>query len=94
MDNFAARVGTFFYLMATGFIILFIASDASAAAKVLERADYNLLFWGVVLFVVGFFLRRRAEPPPAADRFRTIRRYRENQKKKKEEKAKAQQQRK
>jgi hypothetical protein len=94
MSDFIARIGTFFYLMGAGSIILFIASDVTAATVAGNRTDYGLLFIGVVLISFGFLFRKRAAPPPAAERFRTIRRYRENQKKKKEEKAKAQQQKK
>ena len=94
MSEFIARIGTFLYLMGTGFIILFIASDVTASAVAGNRTDYGLLFIGVLLFSFGFLFRRRAPPPPAAERFRVIRKYRENQKKKKEEKAKAQQQKK
>jgi hypothetical protein len=94
MTEFTARVGTFLYLMGAGFIILFIASDVTAATVAGRRTDYGLLFIGVLLFSVGLLFRRRAPPPPAAERFRIIRKYRENQKKKLEEKAKAQQQKK
>lgn len=94
MDEFIARVGTFFYLMGTGCIILFIASDASSSVSTEVKTDYNLLFLGVVLITLGFIFRRRAAPPPAADRFKTLRKIRENQNKKKEEKSKAQQQKK
>jgi len=94
MPEFIARVGTFFYLMGIGFVILFIASDVTAATVAGSRTDYGLLFIGVLLFSFGFLFRRHAPPPPAADRFRVFRKYRENQKKKNEDKAKAQQQKK
>lgn len=94
MSDFIARVGTFFYLMAIGMMVLFFASDASSAHSADIKTNYNLFFISLILFVVGFLFRKRAAPPPAADRFRIIRRYRENQKAKAEEKAKAQQQKK
>ena len=93
MKEFIPRIGTFFYLMGTGCIILFIASDAHAAISA-DRTDYNLLFLSILFLAFGFFFRKRAAPPEAADRFRMIRRYRENKKKKQEEKAKAGQQKK
>jgi hypothetical protein len=94
MDEFIARVGTFFYLMGTGCVILFIASDASSQVSATVNTDYNLLFFGVVLVVLGYIFRKRAAPPPAAERFKTWHKWQANRKSKKEEKAKAQQKKK
>ena len=90
MDDFIARIGTFFYLIGISLLVLFIASDAPSSNK----TEYDFFFIALILFIIGFIFRKRAAPPPAADRFRIIRRYRENQKAKAEEKAKAQQQKK
>ncbi len=89
MDELIARMGTFFYLIGAGLIILFIASDASAGVTTAVKTDYNLLFLGVLSLSIGFVFRKKAAPPPAAERFKAIRNFRANQKKKKEERAKA-----
>ena len=88
MDDLIARIGTFFYMIAIGLVILFFASESA------NKTDYDYFFIALILLIVGFLFRKRAAPPPAADRFRMIRRYRENQKAKADEKAKAQQQKK
>jgi hypothetical protein len=93
MKDFIARVGTFFYLMGIGFVILFIASDASSNLPAV-RADYSLLCGGVLLFMVGFLFRKTAAPSEAADRFRSIRKIQERREAAKKEKARAQPQKK
>jgi len=93
MNEFIPRIGTFLFLLGTGFILLFIASDAHAAISA-ERTNYNFLFLGVLMLSFGFLFRRRAAPPQAADRFRIWKRWRENKNKKTEDKAKTGQQKK
>lgn len=93
MKDFIARVGTFFFLMGAGLVVLFIASDATA--RISDAAvEYTLLCGAVTLFLVGFLFRRTASPPQAADRFRTIRKIQERRETAKKEKVKAQQQKK
>jgi len=94
MKDFLARVGTFFFLMGIGLVILFIASDASAPTSIEGRAQYELLCGGVLLFMVGFLFRKTAAPPQAADRFHSIRKIQERRAAAKKEKAKAQLQKK
>ena len=94
MDDFIARIGTFFYIIAIGMMVLFFASDAANAHNAGIATDYDYFFLSLILFVVGFLFRKRAAPPLAADRFRMIRKMREDKKKREEEKAKAQQQKK
>ncbi len=84
MDDFIARVGTFFYLVGITLIALFIASDASSAHAVGVKTNYDYFFIALMLFIIGFFFRKRAAPPPAADRFRSLRKWQDDQKKKKE----------
>ena len=93
MKDFIARVGTFFYLMGIGLVILFIASDASSNLTAV-RADYGLLCGGVLLFMIGFLFRKTAAPPEAAQRFRFIRRIQDRQEAAKKEKVRAQTQKK
>jgi hypothetical protein len=76
------RIGTFFLLMGSGLIILFIASDTAG------KANFDYFFYGVIGLVIGFFLRRKAPAPPPSNRFSGLRKMRENAKKRKEEKAK------
>lgn len=67
------KVGTFF--MVIGVIILVLFAVAS-------RADIDgttgLLFWGLLIFILGFFLWRRfpAPPPEPSNRFRILKRGR------------------
>jgi len=89
MKDFLARVGTFFFLMGIGLVILFIASDASAPTSVEGRAQYELLCGGVLLFMLGFLFRRTATPPEAADRFRSIRKIKAQREAARKEKEKA-----
>ena len=90
MKDFIARVGTFFFLLGIGLIMLFVASDASADI-IAKRTDYSLLCGGILLFMVGFLFRRTARPPEAADRFRYIRRIQDRREAAKKEKARPQQ---
>jgi len=94
MSDFIARVGTFFYLVAVTFFVLFVASDSEAVRAAGEKANYDFFFVALILAIAGFFFRKRAAPPPAADRFRMIRKWRDDQKAKREEKNKILQQKK
>jgi hypothetical protein len=94
MKDFIARVGTFFLLLGVGFVLLFVASDASTNITTTARTDYNLLCGGVMLLSVGFLFRRTAAPPQAADRFKFIKKIQAQREAAKKEKAKAQQQKK
>jgi hypothetical protein len=94
MDDFIGRIGTFFYMIGIGLMLLFIASDAANKFNTKPTTDYNYLFFSVLLLSAGYLFRKRAAPPPAADRFKTLNKWRENAKKKKEEQAKAKQQKK
>ena len=93
MKDFIARVGTFFFMMGIGLIILFVASDASTAYTT-KPTNYTLLCAAVTLFMVGFLFRRTATPPEAADRFRSIRRIQERREAAKKDKSKDQQEKK
>ncbi len=90
MKDFIARVGTFFFLMGIGLLILFIASDASAALHPKTGTQYELLCGSVLLFAVGFLFRRTAAPPQAAERFKAIRKIQERREAAKKEKAQGQ----
>lgn len=90
MKDFLARVGTFFFLIGIGLVMLFIASDASVDFSD-KPTNYSFLCGGVLLFMVGFLFRRTAAPPQAADRFRSVRKIQERREAAKKEKARPQQ---
>jgi len=80
-DAFVPRIGTFLILLGIFAFILFLASDFS------NQTDFDWLFAGVLLFLIGIVLRRRASPPPSSGRFSGVRKWREDAKKRKQEKA-------
>jgi membrane-bound metal-dependent hydrolase YbcI (DUF457 family) len=65
-----ARIGTFFLLIGTGLVLLFFFSDVA------RSANLSLLFYGVLLFVLGVLFRIRGyqKPEPNESRFRVLRR--------------------
>jgi len=67
------KVGTFF--MVIGLIILGLFAVASRADV---EGTSGLLFWGLLTFILGFFLWRRfpAPPPEPSNRFRILKRGR------------------
>jgi len=67
------KVGTFF--MVVGVIILLLYA-VSTRANV--EGTSGLLFWGLMIFLLGFFLWRRfpAPPPGPSNRFRILKRGR------------------
>ncbi len=79
-DPVVVRVGTFFYVIGGGILILFIASDLA------KQADFDYFFWAVLLIAIGWVFRRKKAPPPSAGRFSYIRSFRENARKRREEK--------
>jgi hypothetical protein len=93
MKDFLARIGTFFFLIGIGLLLLFVASDASSDITA-KSTDYSWLCGSVILIALGFLFRRSAAPPEAADRFRTVHKIQERREAAKKEKAKSQQQKK
>jgi flagellar biosynthesis component FlhA len=79
-NEFLIRMGTFFYLIGFGLIILFVASFTSSVP------DFIYFFLGLISLFIGWRLSRRKTPPPPSGRFATWRKWREGSKKKKEEK--------
>ena len=80
-NDFVVRIGTFLIILGIFAFIFFLASDFS------NQTDFDWLFAGVVLFLIGFVFRRKAPPPPPSGRFSGIRKWRENAKKRKQERA-------
>lgn len=79
--DFVPRIGTFLMLLGIFAFIFFLASDFS------NQTDFDWLFAGVVLFLIGLVFRRRAPPPPPSGRFGGVRKWREDAKKRKQAKA-------
>jgi len=80
MEEFMLRIGTFFFVIGTGIFILFIASDYAG------RANFDYLFWAVLVITVGISIRSRKPPPPPSGRFSFLKKMRERSKKKEESK--------
>ena len=76
------RIGTFLLVLGVFFFIFFLVSDFA------KQPDFDWLFLGTLLVIIGFGFRRRAAPPPPANRFSRIRKMREDAKKRRGEKAK------
>jgi len=82
-DDLVPRIGTFLMLLGIFAFIFFLASDFS------NQTDFDWLFAGVLLFLIGFVFRRRAPAPPPSGRFSGVRKWREDAKKRKQDKKKA-----
>jgi len=82
MDQFVARLGTFFILLGIFFLIMFIASDAA------KQPNFDFLLWGLVGLGFGLVFRRRASPPQPSGRFGWYKNLREKSKQRKENKGK------
>ncbi len=84
-DPVIVRMGTFFFVIGVGILILFIASDLA------DQADFDYFFMAVLLIAIGWVFRRKKAPPPSAGRFAYLKNMRENARKKREEKLTAKQ---
>jgi len=71
MNDIGPRIGTFFYLMAAGLMVLFLASDLN------ETPVFDLCFGSLILGAIGWTLRKRAARPESSGRFRIIRAWRD-----------------
>ena len=75
MEDFILRIGTYFLVVGIGIFILFVATDFA------DQADFDYLFWAVLLIAVGLLIRRRKPPPPPSGRFAYLKKMREGKKK-------------
>ena len=73
-----ARIGTFFIVIGTGSILLFIISDIA------EKIAFNYLFIGLLFLGIGFFFRRKVEKPDSSGRFEWWNKMRKKDKQTKE----------
>ena len=69
-EDILARVGTFFIVIASGFIVMFVVSDLA------EKVYFDYFFIGVLLGGVGIYMRRTAPTPPASGRFESYQKWR------------------
>ena len=81
MKELTARIGTFFYFLGIGSLIIFAASEMA------KKPAIGWLAGSLALFIIGWLFRRRVAPPPPSGRFSLVRRARERRKQKQEEKA-------
>jgi hypothetical protein len=70
VNEFVVRIGTFFILVGTGLLILFVASDYAGSA------NFDYLFWAALSVTLGILLRRRKSPAPSSGRFASLRKFR------------------
>lgn len=82
MDEFIARIGTFFLLLGTFAFILFLASDWA------NQTDFDLLFLAMIGIVAGWLMQRRRPRPPSSGRFGFFRRLRGDSDQKRGDKSK------
>ncbi|MEJ5240264.1 MAG: hypothetical protein WHS87_03615 [Anaerolineales bacterium] len=85
MEDFLYRVGVYFFLLAVGFFLLFVASDWSGVT------NFDYFCTSLLLFGIGwYFMRRGAPPPPQSGRFATLRRWRQAWRERRQKKAEGQ----
>lgn len=82
MNEFVARLGTFFILLGLFFMIMFIASDAA------RQPNFDYLLLGLVGLGIGMVFRRRASPPPPSGRFGWYKKLLERSKQRRDNKGK------
>ncbi|MEJ5225739.1 MAG: hypothetical protein WHV44_14875, partial [Anaerolineales bacterium] len=56
--DFIARMGTFFLLLGTFLLVLFVASDVG------KQANFFYFILSIPLLFAGWYFRRAAAPPP------------------------------
>jgi hypothetical protein len=79
MNEFIARIGTFFLLIGTFLFILFLASDFA------HQTDFDYFFLSLMAIVAGWMLQKKRAARPPSGRFGYIRKMREDAKKRQEE---------
>lgn len=76
------RVSTFFFLIGSGALVLFILSALGS------RIDPLFLLVALIGLSLGFAFRKKKETPPPSKRFESLRRMNEQSRKRREEKEK------
>jgi hypothetical protein len=65
-DPLIVRIGTFFVVIGSGVLLLFVMSDIAG------KTQFDYLFISMLLIGFGWMLRRKKAPPPPAGRFSGI----------------------
>ncbi len=83
MDDLLYRVGTFFFLIGGGALVLFILEALGS------KIDLLFLLISLIALSLGFAFRRRSAPaPPTSTRFASLRRMNEQNRTRREEREK------
>jgi hypothetical protein len=79
MNDFIARIGTFFFLLGFVLFVLFLASDMA------ERPQFDYFCLSMLAIGLGWMLSRRRAPPPSAGRFSWVKQTRERMRRRRQE---------
>jgi hypothetical protein len=77
--GFLSRIGTFFYLIGIGLMILFISSAFS------RETNFSYFLWAAAFLYCGYLFQRR-NPEQKSERFKTFRKVRDINRQRREEK--------
>ncbi len=69
-QEFFMRIGSFFILMASVFVVMFIVSDVAG------KAIFDYFFIGILVGGLGVYIRRTAPTPEPSGRFETWKKWR------------------
>jgi hypothetical protein len=83
MNDFIARIGTFFFVLGFGLFVLFLASDLA------NMVQFDYLCLAMLSIGLGWMLHRRKAPPPSAGRFSWVKKTRETMRKRRMEPGKS-----
>ena len=81
MDGFTVRMGTFFLLIGTFLMIMFMASDMA------EKTDFDYFFLALMALAAGWMMRGKRAPLPPSGRFSYFQRMREKREEKEKQAA-------
>ena len=76
MDDFIVRIGTFFLLIGTFLMILFLASD------MVDKTDFDYFLVALMVLAAGWMMKRKKAPQPPSGRFSYFRKLRERREEK------------
>ena len=71
MNEFVVRIGTFFILIGTFLLIMFLASDFA------KQPNFDYFFLALTAIVTGWMMQRKKAPPPPSGRFSYFKKMRE-----------------
>ncbi len=76
-NDFINRIGTFFVLLGTFLMVVFVATDLA------QQANFSFFFSSIPLLFLGWYFKHISAPPPAqssAQRFAWLRKMMQKQK--------------